>query len=200
MHFRQSYWKKLVRGAINMYVNEQIFVDWSTGKITHWWGSKFVAIVFSLIILKIESLFHWYLNSWIGPSTKTTKIGTQRKLSHPFWFYYTKFKAKQEEMLTPPRHLVQPLVSRSPHISIIILIFCSTALAALFRTVLNWYHLIMWATSWSKIAHTENNGLGRCLCVPEAPSPDARLSWAFIVRGFISMINIAKMQEKIQRD
>ena len=27
-------------------------------------------------------------------------------------------------------------------------------------------------------------------------SPDARLSWALVVRGFISMINIAKMQEK----
>ena len=36
---------------------------------------------------------------------------------------------------------------------------------------------------------------------PEVPqSPDARLSLPFIVRGFISIINIAKMQEKIQRD
>ena len=44
-------------------------------------------------------------------------------------------------------------------------------------------------------------GLGVYQLQPEVPqSPDARLSWAFVVRGFISMINIAKMQEKIQRD
>ena len=36
---------------------------------------------------------------------------------------------------------------------------------------------------------------------PEMPqSPDARLSWAFVVRGFISMIYKVKMQQKIQRD
>ena len=36
---------------------------------------------------------------------------------------------------------------------------------------------------------------------PEVPqSPDARLSWAFVVQGFISMISKVKMQEKIQRD
>ena len=29
-----------------------------------------------------KSLFSGYLNSWIGPSTKTTKIGTPRKLSY----------------------------------------------------------------------------------------------------------------------
>ena len=29
-----------------------------------------------------KSLFRGYLNSWVGPSTKTTKIGTPRKLSH----------------------------------------------------------------------------------------------------------------------
>ena len=31
-------------------------------------------------------------------------------------------------------------------------------------------------------------------------SPDARLSWAFVVRGFISIISKVKMQENIQRD
>ena len=30
-----------------------------------------------------KSLFRGYWNSWIEPSTKTTKIGTPRKLSHP---------------------------------------------------------------------------------------------------------------------
>ena len=30
-------------------------------------------------------------------------------------------------------------------------------------------------------------------------SPDARLSWAFVVRGFISIISKVKLQEKIQR-
>ena len=36
---------------------------------------------------------------------------------------------------------------------------------------------------------------------PEVPqSPDACLSWAFVVRGFISIINKVKMQEKIQRN
>ena len=36
---------------------------------------------------------------------------------------------------------------------------------------------------------------------PEVPqSPDARLSWAFVVKGFISIISKVKMQEKIQRD
>ena len=30
-----------------------------------------------------KSLIRGYWNSWIGPSTKTTKIGTPRKLSHP---------------------------------------------------------------------------------------------------------------------
>ena len=36
---------------------------------------------------------------------------------------------------------------------------------------------------------------------PEVPqSPDARLSQAFVVRGFISMISKVKMQEKIQKD
>ena len=36
---------------------------------------------------------------------------------------------------------------------------------------------------------------------PEVPqSPDAGLSWAFVVRGFISIIRKVKMQEKIQRD
>ena len=35
---------------------------------------------------------------------------------------------------------------------------------------------------------------------PEVPQYlDARLSWAFLVRGFISMISKVKMQEKIQR-
>ena len=38
------------------------------------------------------------------------------------------------------------------------------------------------------------------LLQPEVPqSPDARLSWAFAVRGFISIISKVKMQEKIQR-
>ena len=27
--------------------------------------------------------FRWHWNSWMEPSTKTTKIGTPRKLSHP---------------------------------------------------------------------------------------------------------------------
>ena len=31
-------------------------------------------------------------------------------------------------------------------------------------------------------------------------SPDARLSQAFVVKGFISMIRTVKMQEKIQKD
>ena len=36
---------------------------------------------------------------------------------------------------------------------------------------------------------------------PEVPqSLDARLSWAFVVRSFISIISKVKMQEKIQRD
>ena len=30
-----------------------------------------------------------YWNPWNGPSTKTTKIGTQRKLSHPQYYAYT---------------------------------------------------------------------------------------------------------------
>ena len=30
-----------------------------------------------------KSLIRWYWNSWIAPSTKTTKIGTPRKLRHP---------------------------------------------------------------------------------------------------------------------
>ena len=30
-----------------------------------------------------KSLFCWHWNSWLGPSTKITKIGTQGKLSHP---------------------------------------------------------------------------------------------------------------------
>ena len=34
----------------------------------------------------IKSLIRWYWNSWIEPSTKTTKIGTPRKLSHPQYF------------------------------------------------------------------------------------------------------------------
>ena len=33
-----------------------------------------------------KSLFRLHWNSWMGPSTKTTKIGTQHKLSHPqYW-------------------------------------------------------------------------------------------------------------------
>ena len=58
-----------------------IFVDWT--KITHSWGSNFVAILFSFIIDTEKSLFRGYWNLWIGPSTKTTKIGTPWKLSHP---------------------------------------------------------------------------------------------------------------------
>ena len=43
--------------------------------------------------------------------------------------------------------------------------------------------------------------MANVLFLPEVPqSPDARLSWAFVVRGFISMISKVKMQEKIQRD
>ena len=34
-------------------------------------------------------LIRGYWNSWIGPSMKTTKIGTPRKLSHPQYFYFT---------------------------------------------------------------------------------------------------------------
>ena len=34
-----------------------------------------------------KSLFRGYWNSWIRPSTKTTKTGTPRKLSHPQYLY-----------------------------------------------------------------------------------------------------------------
>ena len=51
--------------------------------MTHSWGFKIRghSIFFhnSYRILP----FRWYWNSWIGPSTKTTKIGTPRNLSHP---------------------------------------------------------------------------------------------------------------------
>ena len=58
-----------------------ISVDWT--KMAHSWGSKFVAIEFSFINFYRQSLFRGYWNSWIGPATKTKKIGTPRKFSHP---------------------------------------------------------------------------------------------------------------------
>ena len=50
-----------------------IFVDLT--KMTHSWGSNLWPYW--------KSLFRGYWNSWIGPSTKTTKMGTPRKLNHP---------------------------------------------------------------------------------------------------------------------
>ena len=57
-----------------------IFVDWT--QMTYWWGSKFLARVFSFII-HTEIPYRGYWNSWIRHSTKTTKIGTPPNLSHP---------------------------------------------------------------------------------------------------------------------
>ena len=45
----------------------------------------------------IKSLNRWYWNSWIEPSTKTTKIGTPRKLSHPQYKMRCERKVHQKE-------------------------------------------------------------------------------------------------------
>ena len=58
-----------------------VFVDWT--KMTHLWGSKFVARVFSFKShYNRKWSFRGYWNSWIGPSSKTMKI----------WLYPTKLK------------------------------------------------------------------------------------------------------------
>ena len=52
--------------------------------------------------------------------------------------------------------------------------------------------------AWLDLPIPEGSG-GKYL--PEVPqSPDARLSWAIVVQGFICMISKVKMQVKIQRD
>ena len=61
-----------------------IFMDFT--KMTHSWGSKFCghSIFFNNSYRKWP--FGGYWNLCIGPSTKTTKIGTPRNLSHPQYF------------------------------------------------------------------------------------------------------------------
>ena len=67
-------------------------------------GSKFVAIIFSFINHTENCSFVGtsirYMNSWIGPSTKTTKIGTPQKLSHsqymPFHIDFQKLDIKEK--------------------------------------------------------------------------------------------------------
>ena len=58
-----------------------IFVDGT--KMTHSWGSKVRGHSIFLYNSYRKLLIRGYWNSWIGPSTKTTKIDTPRKLSHP---------------------------------------------------------------------------------------------------------------------
>ena len=52
--------------------------------MAHTWGSKFMVIASIFLHYSYMTLpFRGYWNSWIGPSTKTTKIGTPRNLNHP---------------------------------------------------------------------------------------------------------------------
>ena len=50
--------------------------------------------------------FRGYWNSWIGPSTKTTKIGTPRNLSHPQYFKYLRLKYESLQNLNYLRKYV----------------------------------------------------------------------------------------------
>ena len=56
---------------------------------------------------------------------------------------------------------------------------------------------------WSLIIYIKTAIATRGVTIqePEVPqSPDAHLSWAFVVKSFISMISKVKMQEKIQKE
>ena len=80
----------------------------------------------------LNSLFRCYWNSWIGHSTKTTKIGTPRKLSHPqyngmmsapnmklFVYIGKGIFSKQRLKILPCRYLLIYLMSRLRSLNLI---------------------------------------------------------------------------------
>ena len=71
--------------------------------MTHSWGSKFVAIVFSFIIHTENYSFVGTGIRGLYPSTKTTKIGIPQNLSHPQY--------SERILLTFPRPAIIPVFS-----------------------------------------------------------------------------------------